>query len=328
MLEFLSKVDDVRKYIGRMVDNNEIIHKHLPRVQNEWEKENEKVFNSSKSNANLGDRELNLMSFNSNKNLNDVNSANSYINRTPSSKGKGVTLNKPPSSITKSNSQSQNLNINQMVSNLNSLNSGNYLNDENEYKASIPKTTNNNSKGNPNSGIEYKIDPYQYATNSSNINQNSNNLNNPYLNSNKAQSININIINSNINNYVVSMQGKSKTPTYVNVVKKESTPIDDIKNLRAKYTNNENIPNNNLRNSTNTNPSKKGPEPSNISNNNLQKIKLIENIYNEDFGKNNKGNKPINKINNFFCRKSNQQIEIFISSCKKQFTENRKARTE
>ncbi len=100
--------------------------------------------------------------------------------------------------------------------------------------------------------------------------------------------ININIINSNINNYVVSLQQKNKPP-YTASAKKEST--DDLKNMREKYKNlDSHLQSNNSTNNLKNYVQNKDNN-SNLSNNNLQKIKLIENIYNEDMGNSSNKNK-------------------------------------
>jgi hypothetical protein len=81
------------------------------------------------------------------------------------------------------------------------------------------------------------------------------------------------------------MQNKTRIPSSI---KKESS--DEVKNPRPKYSGN-NV--DSTRNSNSSSSYYKKNNEVNISNNNLQKIKLIENIYNEELNRNNKAGNNI-----------------------------------
>jgi hypothetical protein len=75
-------VDDVRKYIHKFVDNNEIMFKNLKKVQTDFEKERSNAIGNSRSNNNLfiDPKE----SFNNLKI--GVTSEESYVSKTPVTK--------------------------------------------------------------------------------------------------------------------------------------------------------------------------------------------------------------------------------------------------
>ncbi len=119
MLEFLSKVDDVRKYICKLVDNNEIMFKYLQKMQQDYDKENKVTgtgLNNSKSNnfinldqQNLRDSYSGLKNSQINNNIN----SDSYISKTPLSKSNN---NISKSSNYNANNMNNNFNMNNMYS--------------------------------------------------------------------------------------------------------------------------------------------------------------------------------------------------------------------
>lgn len=231
ILEFLSKVDDVRKYIGKFVENNEIIYKNLTKVQADFEKEKEKGMTliNSKSNSNLN-KDL-LMLKESINGFNSGKSIDSFVLKTPAGKSSvNSNMNGVSTGISKTNFQNlnnNNLNLNN-INSINNLLNNNFQNNLNinsgnditGFKTSIPRSTNN--KVSPT--FDYSNNKLDAAFQYGSISNNNMNPNTSGNNKN-MQNININIINSSINNYVVSMNQKSKTP----FSKKDNSSTDDLK---------------------------------------------------------------------------------------------------
>lgn len=311
-------MDDVRKYIHKFVENNEIIYKNLNKVINDFENEKKQIANAlslSKSGLTSSKADLtNDIPQNPLKDSNGIKSSsslsesfsknanNNNYNRPSTNSSSSRGNNNPLGSlgysmgINNNNRESSNENNNLMGS----LNSG--------FKTSSARTTSN--KIPPNFDYSSKIDNILYGNNNLNSGSYGNltpNQNNPYssLNANKnaamQQNININIINSNINNYVVGAAQKNKPPPTA-MIKKNDSKVENPENKAS---------NNLIRNSSYTKKS-----DVNISNNNLQKIKLIENIYNEDSGTGGKPSKKVSSGSGAGSEKESKQLRSSSAALK------------
>ena len=301
ILEFLSKVDDVRKYIYKFVDNNEIIFKNLPFVTGDYDKEkqSQNIYNVNTNNVNSNINN-NVTNKPTNKNYmikssesNDMNIQNPFVSMTHQNNNSNNSNSNRNSNVMKTgntnisnnNPSNRNTNCENNLINMGGNESNKAINNMNFSKPSIYNSENFNNPNNPNNSnnimnnINSGFKTANARSTSSKVmpsfdyNLRNNNNGNSEHSQKSLNNININIINSNVGNIILNnpmnpMIEKENQLKNRNNEKKESL-------IDKKYLNKEN--NNNEGRSLKTSIKK-----SDNINANLEKYKMVDGLNYDD----------------------------------------------